>query len=131
MMVSEVPNMSNTVGYTNASWTLKADLIHAYVCRLINYMGKSNQDYCVAKVENPNMDPELAMDFSSGYVKRSIHLLPKQGDRKPWKLFNNYFLDFLSLKMGSLQDGAIEFHRAGEFFNSQEDKQLSPKSTAS
>jgi hypothetical protein len=77
------------------------------------------------------MDPELAMDFSSGYVKRSIHLLPKQGDRKPWKLFNNYFLDFLSLKMGSLQDGAIEFHRAGEFFNSQEDKQLSPKSTAS
>ncbi len=131
MMVSEVPNMSNTVGYTNASWTLKADLIHAYVCRLINYMDESNQDYCVSKVENPNMEPEFALDFSSGYVKRSIHLLPKQGDRKPWKLFNNYFLDFLSLKIGSLQDDAIEFHRAGEFFNSQEDKQLSQKSTAS
>ena len=122
MMISEVPNMSNTMGYTNASWTLKADLIHAYVCRLLNYMDKSNQDYCVPKIPDPNMDSEFALDFSSGYVQRSIHLLPKQGDRKPWKLFNNYFLDFLSLKMGSLQDDAMEFHRSDEFVTTQKIK---------
>jgi monooxygenase len=121
-MISEVPNMSNTMGYTNASWTLKADLIHAYVCRLLNYMDKSNQDYCVAKIKDPNMDSEFALDFSSGYVLRSIHLLPKQGDRKPWKLFNNYFLDFLSLKMGSLQDNAMQFHRADAFLMTQKTK---------
>ena len=114
--------MSNTMGYTNASWTLKADLIHAYVCRLLNYMDKSNQDYCVPKILDPNMDSEFALDFSSGYVQRSIHLLPKQGDRKPWKLFNNYFLDFLSLKMGSLQDDAMEFHRSDEFVTTQKIK---------
>jgi cation diffusion facilitator CzcD-associated flavoprotein CzcO len=124
MMISEVPNMSNTMGYTNASWTLKADLIHAYVCRLLNYMDKSNQDYCVAKIKDPNMDSEFALDFSSGYVQRSIHLLPKQGDRKPWKLFNNYFLDFLSLKLGSLQDDAMQFHNSDEFLTTKKDEEL-------
>ena len=123
MMISDVPNMSNTLGYTNASWTLKADLIHAYVCRLINHMDSTKQDYCVARVSNPNMESEFALDFSSGYVQRSIHLLPKQGDRAPWKLFQNYFLDFISLKTGSLQDDAMEFHRAGEYFIAQKDVQ--------
>jgi monooxygenase len=122
MMISEVPNMSNTIGYTNASWTLKADLIHAYVCRLLNFMDKSKQDYCVPIIKDPNMDSEFALDFSSGYVQRSIHLLPKQGGRKPWKLYNNYFLDFLSLKMGSLQDDAMQFHRADEFLITQKMK---------
>jgi monooxygenase len=65
-------------------------------------------------VRDANMEPELALDFTSGYVQRSVHLLPKQGDRKPWKLYQNYFLDFLSLKLGSLRDESIEFNRAGE-----------------
>ena len=121
MMVSDVPNMSNTTGYTNASWTLKADLINAYVCRLLNRMDKSKQDYCVARVSNPDMAPELSLDFSSGYVQRSVHLLPKQGNENPWRLFQNYFLDFLFLKTGSLQDDAMNFHRAGECFTTQED----------
>ena len=114
MLLSDVPNMSNTTGYTNASWTLKADLIHAYVCRLLNHMDSANQDYCVARVRDASMESELALDFTSGYVQRSVHLLPKQGDHKPWKLYQNYFLDFLSLKLGSLQDESIEFNRAGE-----------------
>ena len=121
MMVSDVPNMSNTTGYTNASWTLKADLINAYVCRLLNRMDKSKQDYCVARVNNPDMASELSLDFSSGYVQRSVHLLPKQGNENPWRLFQNYFLDFLFLKTGSLQDDAMNFHRAGECFTTQED----------
>ena len=121
MMVSDVPNMSNTTGYTNASWTLKADLINAYVCRLLNRMDKSKQDYCVARVSNPDMASELSLDFSSGYVQRSVHLLPKQGNENPWRLFQNYFLDFLFLKTGSLQDDAMNFHRAGECFTTQED----------
>ena len=121
MMVSDVPNMSNTTGYTNASWTLKADLINAYVCRLLNTMDKSKKDYCVARVRNPNMASEFSLDFSSGYVQRSVHLLPKQGTKNPWKLFQNYFLDFLLLKTGSLQDDAMNFHRAGEYFATQDD----------
>ena len=121
MMVSDVPNMSNTTGYTNASWTLKADLINAYVCRLLNEMDKSKQDYCVARVSDPDMASEFSLDFSSGYVQRSVHLLPKQGTKNPWRLFQNYFLDFLSLKTGSLQDDAMNFHRAGECFATHED----------
>ena len=115
MMLNDVPNMSNTMGYTNASWTLKADLVHSYVTRLINHMDKTNTDYCVARVEG-NLSEEPMLDFTSGYVQRSLHLLPKQGDRKPWKLFQNYFLDFVSLKMGSLQDEEMQFKRAGEYF---------------
>ncbi len=112
MMVSDVPNMSYTFGYTNASWTLKADLIHGYVCRLLNHMEQDNKQSCVARVRDTNMEAEMALDFSSGYVQRSIHLLPKQGDRKPWRLYQNYFLDLLSLKMGSLHDDAMEFKTA-------------------
>ncbi len=112
MMISGVPNYSHTLGYTNASWTLKADLIHGYVCRLLNHMEESGQDFCVSKVEGDDMVAEPALDFSSGYVQRSIHLLPKQGDRKPWKLYQNYFLDFMSLKMASLHDDAIHFGSA-------------------
>ncbi|MDA8789440.1 NAD(P)/FAD-dependent oxidoreductase [Pseudomonadales bacterium] len=116
MMLNDVPNTSFTTGYTNASWTLKADLIHAYVCRLLNHMDKKNLQYCVPRVSDANMEAEPALDFSSGYVQRSIHLLPKQGDRKPWKLFQNYFLDYVSLKKGSIIDDAMEFKRAGESF---------------
>jgi hypothetical protein len=84
-------------------------------------MDKSKQDYCVARVSNPDMASELSLDFSSGYVQRSVHLLPKQGNENPWRLFQNYFLDFLFLKTGSLQDDAMNFHRAGECFTTQED----------
>lgn len=67
------------------------------------------------------MASEFSLDFSSGYVQRSVHLLPKQGTKNPWRLFQNYFLDFLSLKTGSLQDDAMNFHRAGDCFATQED----------
>jgi len=114
IMLSDVPNMSYTTGYTNASWTLKADLIHSYVCRLLNYMQAENKQYCIPELIDKNMKAESVHDFSSGYVQRSLHLLPKQSDSKPWKLYQNYFLDYVSLKMGSLEDKFIKFKRSEE-----------------
>ncbi|MGB2712080.1 MAG: NAD(P)/FAD-dependent oxidoreductase [Conexibacter sp.] len=113
MMFSGVPNAAVTLGYTNASWTLKADLCAEYVCRLLNHMDAHG--YCTVMPRSP--DPSLPthpfLDLASGYVLRSLDLLPKQGDRTPWRLHQNYARDILMLKRGPLEDDAIEFARAG------------------
>jgi monooxygenase len=111
VMFSGVPNLANTFGYTNASWTLKADLISAYVARLLNYMDKHGHDSCTPRNRDPSITPEPFLDFSSGYIRRSIDQLPRQGSRKPWKLYQNYVLDTVSLRFGSLGGGGLEFSR--------------------
>ncbi len=90
MMLSGIPNMAYTVGYTNASWTLKADLVSEFVCRLLNYMDDNGFDTVV--VERPGSDVEERpfMEFTPGYVLRSLDELPKQGSRTPWRLNQNY-----------------------------------------
>jgi cation diffusion facilitator CzcD-associated flavoprotein CzcO len=112
MMLSDVPNLAMVLGYTNASWTLKCDLTCAYVCRLLNHMDRRGHDICV-----PRRDPSVAerrfIDLTSGYVERALDSLPKQGDRPPWRLYQNYFRDIFALRLGSLEDGAMEFSRAG------------------
>jgi monooxygenase len=112
MMLSDVPNLALALGYTNASWTLKCDLTCEYVCRLLNYMDEHGYRQCVPR----NRDPAIAalpfIDFSSGYVLRSIDKFPKQGSKAPWRLYQNYPLDILSLKLGALDDGAMEFSGA-------------------
>jgi monooxygenase len=109
MMCSDVPNMAFAIGYTNASWTLKCDLTSAYVCRLLNYMDRRGYTQCTPH----NVDPEVQalpfIDFSSGYVTRAIHKMPSQGSKAPWRLYQNYALDILSLKFGALDDGAMRF----------------------
>ncbi len=116
VMFSDVPNLSMVIGYTNASWTLKADLISYYVCRLINYMDKHNFSYCAPRRNDPTLKEEPFMDFQSGYIQRSLHLLPKRGDKGPWKLCQNYFLDTISLKYSSLKDDSMAFYKAGELY---------------
>jgi hypothetical protein len=106
-MLSNVPNLAITLGYTNASWTLKADLICEFVCRLLNHMEKAGYRKCVARPE-PGMPEEPVLDFSSGYVRRAISRLPKQGPKAPWRLYQNYFLDLLGFRYGALEDGVIE-----------------------
>jgi monooxygenase len=107
-MLSGVPNLAIALGYTNASWTLKCDLTCAYVCRLLNHMDAHGYRQCV-----PRRDPSVAerpfIDFSSGYVLRSIDKFPKQGAKAPWRLYQNYPRDIMSLKFGALEDGAMEF----------------------
>ena len=109
MMYSGVPNLASAFGYTNASWTLKADLTCEYVCRLINHMDRTGAKKCVAQLRDPSVTSVPYVDFSSGYFQRSLDQLPKQGSKKPWKLYQNYALDIVSLKFGAVTDAAMEF----------------------
>ena len=108
MMLGNVPNLTFCFGYTNASWTLKADLTSEYVCRLINHM-----DARKLRIATPRPHAGLAeepfLDFSSGYVQRAVDKLPKQGTERPWKLHQNYALDLVTLRFGKLDDGTMAF----------------------
>lgn len=108
-MFSDVPNFVSTFGYTNASWTLKADLTATYVCRVLNYMDKNRLRQCTPRNRDASLGAEPFLDFSSGYVQRAVQLLPKQGTRTPWKLYQNYALDILTLRFGKVNDGVMEF----------------------
>jgi monooxygenase len=111
MMYTGVPNLASCIGYTNASWTLKCDLTCAYVCRLLNHMERRGYRSCTPRLTDSSVEPEPWVDFSSGYVQRSIHKFPQQGSRAPWRLHQNYALDTVSLKLASLDDGAMHFSR--------------------
>jgi cation diffusion facilitator CzcD-associated flavoprotein CzcO len=109
MMYSDVPNMASALGYTNASWTLKCDLTCEYVCRLINYMDRRGFKQCVPHNVDPSMGELPSLDFSSGYVQRSVAKLPKQGSKRPWRLYQNYALDIVSLRFGKIDDGVMRY----------------------
>ena len=112
MMLSGVPNMVATFGYINASWTLKADLTADYACRLINHMDQINSVACVPEMRDCDKDmPALdwIRDFSSGYMQRNMHLLPKQGDRPPWINTQNYYSDLKQIRDSEIADGVLRF----------------------
>jgi monooxygenase len=111
MMLSGVPNMALTSGYTNASWTLKCDLVCEYVCRLLNHMAEHGYQRCMPQARDPQPDDEPFIDLASGYVLRAIDRFPKQGARTPWRLHQNYALDILNLKRGQVADDVMEFSR--------------------
>ena len=108
MMLSDVPNLAFTFGYTNASWTLKADLVAGYVCRLLNTMKRRGVRQATPRIGEGAVSPEPFADFTSGYIQRAESVLPKQGDRKPWRLNQNYALDVMALRFGSVDD-SMEF----------------------
>ena len=108
MMFSDVPNLASVFGYTNASWTLKADLTSEYICRLLNHMDRKGYAECTPR-KHEAVGTAPWMDFSSGYVTRAMAEFPKQGDKKPWKLYQNYALDLMTLKYGKVEDGVMEF----------------------
>ncbi len=108
MMFSDVPNMAFVFGYTNASWTLKADLVAMYLCRILNTMRKRGLRQATPRIGDTAVVPEPFVDFSSGYIQRAADRLPKQGDRKPWRLNQNYALDVMALRFGSVDD-SMEF----------------------
>ncbi|VAV89626.1 Flavin-binding family monooxygenase, partial [hydrothermal vent metagenome] len=109
MMYDGVPNMASVFGYTNASWTLRADLISEYVCRVINHMDKNGFAQAVPHNDDPAMEKHPYLDFSSGYVKRAEDTLPKQGSKPPWRHPQNYAADLFGLRYGKLEDGVMEF----------------------
>jgi cation diffusion facilitator CzcD-associated flavoprotein CzcO len=108
MMYSDVPNLASSFGYTNASWTLKADLTCEYVCRLLNHMRDTGTSIATPH-RDPNVEEEPFLDFSSGYVQRAADVLPRQGRTKPWKLYQNYALDLVTLRYGRVDDGTMTF----------------------
>ncbi len=108
MMLSDVPNMAMTFGYTNASWTLKADLTAGYVCRLLNHMQRHGYSTACPK-RDAAVRPQPFLSFTSGYVVRAQALLPKQGDRAPWQVHQNYLADLMTIRWGKLADGVMQF----------------------
>ena len=109
LMFAGVPNFASVFGYTNASWTLKADLASTYVCRLLNHMQAKGMRQCVPIADDSAQPLAPWVDFSSGYFQRVIDQLPKQGSRKPWKLNQNYITDLITLRFHAVDDGVLRF----------------------
>jgi cation diffusion facilitator CzcD-associated flavoprotein CzcO len=109
IMLSGIPNLAVTLGYTNASWTLKGDLAAGWVCRLLNHMAAHGYRQVVPREPDP-AEPTLPfIDLKSGYVLRSLSEMPRQGLRSPWRLHQNYPRDVLLLRYGKLVDGELAF----------------------
>jgi cation diffusion facilitator CzcD-associated flavoprotein CzcO len=111
IMLNDVPNFAYGMGYTNASWTLKIDLTYDYVWRLIEHMDATGTTWCAPRLRDPDVEAMPMLDFSSGYVTRSIAQFPKAGSKAPWSLRMNYFVDRMALGRGSVDDGTMEFGR--------------------
>ena len=110
MMLSGVPNFALTIGYTNASWTLKADLVAGYVCRLLNHMATRDYQMVTPVLATPEVDTVPLIDLKSGYVLRSLEKLPKQGPAAPWRLHQNYPRDVYLMRHGPVDDD-VRFDR--------------------
>jgi cyclohexanone monooxygenase len=112
MMLGDVPNFAFTFGYTNASWTLKSDLIATYVCRLLRHMERRRKDIAVPRRE-ADVAPQPFLPFTSGYVQRALPIMWKQGSRRPWRTYQNYLKDVLTLRFGRIEDGVMRLGEKG------------------
>ncbi len=110
-MLGGIPNFAFTFGYTNASWTLKADLVAEYVCRLLRFMDQRGFAYCLP-VPDPSVSVLPMIDFQAGYILRAVDRFPKSGSRSPWRVRMNYLRDIRILRYGRVNDGTIRFVRA-------------------
>ena len=106
-MITGLPNFAVCIGYTNASWTLRADLTHRLVCRVLNYLDR--HDYAAGvPLPRRELQERPLLDLSSGYIQRSINAFPRQGDRGPWRVRQNYLLDSLTTMRRGLR-GSMDF----------------------
>jgi monooxygenase len=108
MMLADIPNFAFTIGYTNATWTLKADLVADYVCRLLSRLDAGGYR-SVVPVRDPAIPEAPLLTFTSGYVVRALGLLPKQGAREPWRLRQSYLHDARKLRRARIEDGVLRF----------------------
>ena len=109
VMMSGVPNLASVFGYINASWTLKADLICNYVCRLLNFMDRRGVRQVTPMNGSETPAAAFIEKFTPGYIQRAMESWPKQGARKPWRVYQNYIRDTISLKWAPVEDGALDF----------------------
>ncbi len=112
-MFSNVPNFAVVFGYLNASWTLRADIVSEYVCRVLNHMRDTNTEVATPLLADPaSLTEENIFDFSSGYIQRALHIMPKNADRLPWRLSQNYVQDRVDMRTGTIDDGVLAFGHA-------------------
>lgn len=111
LMFENLPNLAMLFGYPNMSWTMKVDISCDYLMRLFNFMEREDYAICVPRNRDAAIEPTPFFALQSGYVKRAEHLLPKQGSRAPWRLYNNYWRDWLALRYSRVDDGVLEFQR--------------------
>jgi monooxygenase len=109
LMLAGVPNFASVFGYINASWTLKADLIGAYVCRLLNLMDRRGVRQVTPKSGAELAAAQFVEHFTPGYIRRGSENWPKQGSRAPWRVHQNYIRDILSLRWSRIDNHALEF----------------------
>jgi monooxygenase len=109
MMLSNVPNFAFCIGYTNAAWTLRADLASTFVCRVLNHMDRRGYRICKPVCDVSSLEQRPLLDLTSGYVQRAVAALPKQAKQKPWLIRQNYILDMLTMKLSRLEDGILRF----------------------
>jgi len=108
-MLSNIPNFAFCMGYTNASWTLRADLTSIFVCRLLNHMGRRGYRTCKPVCDPASMQARPLLNLTSGYVARAAANLPKQGAEKPWLVRQNYILDLFTMRLSRMEDGILKF----------------------
>ena len=111
LMLSGVPNLAFCVGYTNASWTLRADLASRYVCRLLNYMARKRLRICTPTCDASAMRAEPLIGLRSSYVLRAVDRFPKQGADTPWRMAQNYYVDLVRMRLKAIADKHLVFSR--------------------
>lgn len=113
MMMSGLPNFAVAFGYANVSWTLKTDLTANYICKLLRYMDRHDHAV-VVPCRDDNLELEPFLNLTSGYFKRAGEIMPKQGARSPWRVYQNYFRDMLIIRYGRIADGVLQFGAKGQ-----------------
>ncbi|MGC6284331.1 MAG: FAD-containing monooxygenase EthA, partial [Polaribacter sp.] len=109
LMLSDLPNSIFFAGYTNASWTLRSDLTSEYASRLLKYLDRNQLKSFVPVINNTAITRIPLLNLNSGYIHRSEHEFPKQGSKVPWKLYQNWFLDYYTLRIKSVKDHNLKF----------------------
>ena len=110
MMLQDVPNAAMVIGYTNASWTLRADLVSEYVCRVLNYMDRKGYKVVIPRDFEDSASEDTVMGaLTSGYIQRAADRLPRQGKRAPWVVVQNYLQEIPQLRHRPISDGVLEF----------------------
>ncbi|PTU31587.1 flavin-containing monooxygenase [Stenotrophobium rhamnosiphilum] len=110
VMLQDVPNAAIVIGYTNASWTLRADLASEYVCRVINYMDKKGYKSVIPRDDEDSASEDTVMGaLASGYIQRAADRLPRQGKRAPWRVVQNYLQEIPTMRRSPINDGVLEF----------------------
>ena len=112
VLAENIPNIAWIFGYTNAPWTLKADLAASYLCRLFKYMDEHGVHVAFAKNQTETALNETVMDeMAAGYVQRAKDILPRQGKNHPWRVLNKYEVDKKTLLKETINDGILQFEK--------------------